>query len=404
MAADAPAQRQSPRFLWLYALAAAGGAIAYVPFLTILLPRQLTSLAGEADLAWLAYCGFAGAVTASIANIAFGWLSDRSGSRRPWIAGGLVLSCLSLIAFARVETLAAVIALIVVWQAALNMMLGPLSAWAGDVVPDAQKGWLGGLLAFAPAGGALAGTLVTYPGLVAGEQRLWLVAVLVCACVLPALLLGRPRAFPSLQPDPARRAVPTPLPATPPPAQARPAVVRMWLARLMMQVTEAALFAFIYFWLRSIDPAFGETEIARIFGVVLIAAVPAALLAGRWADRRNAPFRPLRFAALGAAAGLALMAFAQNAPLAVGAYMLFGLSAGVFLALHTGQTLRVLPRPEHRGRDMGIFNLTNTAPSLVVPWLALALVPRFGFGMLFLVLAACALCSALLLTRLATSD
>jgi hypothetical protein len=70
----------------------------------------------------------------------------------------------------------------------------------------------------------------------------------------------------------------------------------------------------------------------------------------------------------------------------------------VFLALHTSQTLRVLPRPHTRGRDLGIFNLTNTVPSLIMPWLTLALVPAYGFDALFLLLAGLAfVASALLL-------
>src|SRR3546814_20355748 len=46
------------------------------------------------------------------------------------------------------------VGIIIAWQLTLNMMLGPLAAWAGDCVPDDQKGLLGGLLAFSPALGA----------------------------------------------------------------------------------------------------------------------------------------------------------------------------------------------------------------------------------------------------------
>jgi hypothetical protein len=62
--------------------------------------------------------------------------------------------------------------------------------------------------------------------------------------------------------------------------------------------------------------------------------------------------------------------------------------------------LRVLPNPDWRGRDLGIFNLTNTVPSLIMPWLTLALVPVYGFGALFTVLALLALAAAALLARI----
>jgi hypothetical protein len=67
--------------------------------------------------------------------------------------------------------------------------------------------------------------------------------------------------------------------------------------------------------------------------------------------------------------------------------VLFGCASGIFLALHSSQTLRVLPAAKTRGRDLGIFNLTNTVPSLTMPWLTLALVPAYGFDALFVLLA-----------------
>ena len=83
------------------------------------------------------------------------------------------------------------------------------------------------------------------------------------------------------------------------------------------------------------------------------------------------------------------------------AYGLFGLASAVFLALHSAQTLRILPRHDRRGRDLGLFNLANTVPSLVMPWLAMALVPMFGFSALFLLLAVLAATAGGLLRRVA---
>jgi MFS family permease len=383
---------QTRRFLLLYALAVAGGSIAYVPFLTILLPMRMTALAGSGDVTWLAYAAFAGAIAASVGNIAFGWASDLTGRRTPWILAGLVLSSALLVAFAQIGSVAMTIALLVGWQLALNMLLGPLMAWAGDCVPDCQKGTLGGLLAFSPAAGAAAGVLVTWPGLATAEQRLALVAGMVVLCVAPVLLFGRPRAFPELIRDAPVGSLPVHAPSQ---------VVQMWLARLLLQVSEAALFAFLYFWFRSIDPAMTEDRVAQVFGAILLAAVPLALAAGRWADLRRRPFLPLVIAAGGAVCGLATMALASGLAVATGGYVVFGLSASVFLALHSAQTLRVLPRPTKRGRDLGVFNLTNTGPSLAMPWLALALVPAFGFSGLFVALTGCALAAMVLVWRLA---
>ncbi len=387
--------RQTAPFLYLYALAAAGGAVAYVPFLTILLPLRVTEFAGQDALAVLSYTTFAGAIAASIANIGFGWLSDITKTRRPWIGAGLVLSSclLLLVPFASSPPL--LIALIICWQIALNMMLGPLSAWAGDVVPDAQKGMLGGLLAFAPALGALSGAFITFKGLANADERLYWVVVLMLLMVGPLLLFGKPIRMPQLLVDRPKEEI-----AKNADNSARMAVWRMWSARLMVQIAEASLFAFLLMWFRSLDPQFDENKVANIFAFVLSIAVVFAILIGRWSDRVDRPIVPLVSCAATAALGLALMALAPTLPMAIAGYVMFGIASSIFLALHSSQTLRVLPRASRRGRDMGIFNLTNTVPSLIMPGLTLALVPRYGFDLLFLLLAVLAMLASLLLFKM----
>lgn len=230
---------------------------------------------------------------------------------------------------------------------------------------------------------------MTWAGLVAPEARLALVGVLVSALVLPAVLLGKGRVQPAL-------VAPIPAPATPVPVRER-VVLRMWAARLLVQVAEGGMFAFLLYWLRSIAPGYPENGAANIFSLVLVAAVPLSLLLGRWSDARGRPVVPLVAAALLCACGMLVMATAQTLAWAIAGYVLFGLAAAVFLALHSGQTLRVLPAPQHRGRDLGVFNLTNTVPGMVMPGLTVMLVPQFGYSALFALFAALAVMSAVLL-------
>lgn len=384
--------RASQRFFWLFALAWAGGAVAYVPFLTILFPLRVLEIAGSDSVGLLGLTTFCGALAASTGAILFGWLSDRSRVRRPWVAAGLVLSLALLVSVPLVRERWSMVALIIGWQLALNMMLGPLSAWAADRVPPHQTGFLGGLMALSPALGALSGVIVTIPRLAGPDARLWIVAMLVSACVLPGLLFirtgpGDVRHAPSQQVQPARRLA-----------------ITMWFARLLVQVAEAALFAYLLLYFRSLEPGIDESRIARLFSLVLAAAVPLAIVTGRWADRSRQPARPLAFCAMGSAAGLAGMSMANSVAAATAAYVLFGLATAIFLSLHSGQTLRVLPDPTHRGRDLGLFNLTNTVPSLIMPWLTITLVPERGYSALFLLLALLALASSALLFSLKRLD
>ncbi len=382
-APDRPIERQPLWFMALFALAVSGGSIAYVPLLTVLLPLKITALMQGQDVAALARVTFYGAIIASLANIAFGMLSDRFANRIMWIAAGLASSSVLLIAIDYAANLSHVIVLVMGWQIGLNMMLAPLFAWAGDCFPDEQKGTLGGFLAFAPAIGALAGSLVTVDFLVETQWRLVAVAGLVVITVTPALVLGRRQTRPALM----RRVDPGELEADAHPLRNRQIAVRMWMARFLVQISEAGLFAFLLFWLRSVLPDFHENSAANIFSLVLVAAVPISLWLGSWSDRQQRPITPLVVMALLASGGLWAMALSGGMTLAIAGYVVFGIAATVFLSLHTAQTLRVLPKPQHRGRDLGIFNLTNTVPSLVMPWLTLTLVPSFGFPALFVCFA-----------------
>jgi MFS family permease len=353
------------------------------------MPQRIADLQGSEDVAALAQVTFLGAVMASLANISVGMLSDRARTRRPWIIAGLVASNLLLLAVGRAASVTEIVVLIMVWQVALNLMLAPLMAWAGDCFPDEQKGVLGGALALSPAMGAVAGSVVTYAGLVAPEARLVLVAVLVSALVLPAVVLGKGRVRPALMEPSVRTREPRPF--------RERVVVRMWAARLLVQVAEGGMFAFLLYWLRSLAPDYPENGAANIFSAVLVCAVPLSLVLGRWSDRHGRPILPLVATAALCACGMLVMAAADTLVLAIAGYVLFAIAAAIFLALHASQTLRVLPAPQHRGRDLGVFNLTNTVPGMVMPWLTVLLVPRFGYGALFVLFAALSLASAVLL-------
>lgn len=386
--AEAGARRRAPLFLWLFALAWAGGAVAYVPFLTILLPLRVIALAGSDSVRVLGLITFSGAVAASLSNILFGWLSDRSGRRRPWIAAGLVLNVLLLVSVAWAKSTIALLVIVVCWQVSVNMILGPLGAWAADRVPRHMTGFLGGLMTLSPAFGAISGVIVTIPGLAGADRRLWLVAAMVAACVLPVIFLA---------PAEAGAAAEKGADVPPPP---RRVALAMWIARLLIQIAEAALFAYLLLYFRSLDPGMPDNRIARLFSAVLAAAVPIAIIVGHRADAGARPARPLVITAFFSTVGLLIMASASGIPGATAGYICFECSTIVFLSLHSGQTLRVLPHPAHRGRDLGLFNLTNTIPSLIMPWLTITLVPARGFSALFMVLAALSLAAALLLSGL----
>lgn len=362
-------------FLLLFALANAGGVVAYAPLLTLLLPVKLAAIAGGARIEWLGAATLAGACAASLSNLLAGWASDVAGTRRPWAAAGL---CLTLASYALLYAAASpleIVAAVVAYQVALNVLLAPLAAWAADEVPDRRKGLLGGLLGAGPPAGALAGVVATLPGLPTEATRLGVVCAISLVLTAPLLLFRAP-SYPDQPCGTASR-----------PVAARRDFALLWVARLLVQVAGNVLFGFLLYYFQTLPDAPSDSGVARLSALALTLAFPIALFAGRTSDRLG-PRKPFLLAAAAAAAlGLALMAAsAAQVPAAIG-YALFGCGGAVFLALHSGYAMQLLPTPGRRGRDLGLLNLANTMPAVIAPLLTISLVPGRGFGPLLALLA-----------------
>ena len=115
--------------------------------------------------------------------------------------------------------------------------------------------------------------------------------------------------------------------------------------------------------------------------------VSASVLFGRAADRPERRKYVLLLAALVAAVGLVAMASAQSREAGAAAFILYTAGSSVFAALHSGLSFQLLPDPRHRGRDLGLFNLTNTLPSLLGAMLAWVFATPQDFDTVLLVLA-----------------
>ena len=380
-------------FLLILALAYIGAVVGYLPLLTLLLPVRIDAVAGAGRLGVLAAIVVLGGVSASLSNIAFGWLSDRSvtrgGGRRAWVGTGVAATALSYAAITMATSPTGVILSISAFQVAVNALLAPMLAIMADEVPDAQKGMAGGLLAMAnPVASALAAALMAAPALT-DAARLAIILIVVVACTIPLLCT---RAQP-VEPDVSQTG--------PMKAVLDRDLALAWTARLLVQIAGSALFVYLFYYLESIAPTIAPVTIAARMGTVMIVAytvpLPVAVLVGRFADR-SGQTRPFLFAAaIVAAAGLVGMAVAHDFASGAVAFCVYTAGASVFLALHASFAMQLLPDPRHRGRDLGVLNLTNTLPGLLGPALTWTLATPRDFRVMMLVLAALTLCGGLII-------
>ena len=390
MAAD----RRTPRFLILYALANTGGVLAFLPLLTLLLPLKVQAMADAERLGLLTAITVAGAVAASLSNIGAGWLSDRSyaatGTRRGWIVAGLTLTLVSYAGIAWAATPTALLVAMVAYQAALNVMLGPLFTVMADLVPDAQKGVAGGLLALAAPLSSVAGGLVTGIAWLGDGGRLIAIGAGVVLCIAPLLASATlRRGVPDLAPPPDR------------PVRQRRDLPWVWLSRLAMQIANCVLFTYLLFVFDGIAPGVDRltlaSRIGHLTGLAFLVAALVAFIAGRASDRLQTRKPFLLGSAVATACGLAVMAAAGGWLAGAIGYALFAIGSASFLGLHSAYAMQVLPDPRHRGRDLGLLNLTNTLPALLGPMLTWSLANAGVFTPVLWLLAALAVLAGVLI-------
>lgn len=344
-----------PLSLWPFALGNIGGVVAYLPLLTLLLPLKVEAISPDGRITLLSSIAIAGAIAASLANILFGWLSDRAQwngrGRRGWMTIGLLGVALSYGLFAVATSPLAVIMAILCFQVAVNALLAPLMAAMAEEIPDAKRGMAGGLIALGnPAASGLSAWLVGEAILGEGG-RLSIVVVTVAACTLP-LILTRPGATVSFE---------AAISAPPPPARRD-----FWIAglsRLMIQVAAVATQFYLLYYFETIVPAAERGDMPRwigqIFTTAFILPLPIALILGRLADRTERRKYVLLLAALVAALGLVAMAYAPNGQAGAAAFIFYTAGSSVFVALHSGLSFQLLPDPGHRGRDLGVSSTSQ---------------------------------------------
>lgn len=369
-------------FILLVALANAGGVIAFLPLLSLLLPVRIAEIAGETRIGLFTATVIAGAIAASLSNIAFGWASDRTrargGGRRSWVVIGLVLLALSFAAVAIARSPAAIILAIILFQVAVNALLAPLFAIMADEVPGAQMGLAGGLIALGSPLASAVGAVMIALALPGDGAQLAFILAMVLLCVVPLLRV------PSVE-------VAAIASATPPRLAGRDLAVA-WLSRLLVQIAGNVLSLYLVYYFVSIDPDLSVAKqvgpIGQLMTIAYLLPLPAAVLLGRWSDRigRRKPF--LLAAALLAGLGLLGLAVARDWTTAACAFALYAMGSSVFLSIHSGFAMQLLPSAAHRGRDLGLINLTNTLPALIGPALAWALSTPRDFGPVMLLLAA----------------
>ncbi|KQQ11003.1 MFS transporter [Rathayibacter sp. Leaf296] len=318
-----------------------------------------------------AVLGGFGALFATVANVVFGRLSDRTtsrfGRRRVWIVAGTVIMTVAFVIMALAPSL---LVATVGWslaQLGANMALAPFIATIADQVPKFQRGKITAALGIAQNVGVLGGTYVAQAFqdqlliLFVGPAVLAIVVMVVFAVVLPD-----------------RR-----LPAAPPRATLRdwaetfwvsprknPDYALAWWSRFLITFASFGFTTFRFFYLLNhigVDAEDIPAVISTSVLIYTITLVAASYFAGWLSDRigRRKVFVWSSTALF--AIGTFALIFVQDVPTFYILEALLGIAYGIYVGVDLALVVDVLPDPENSGKDLGVFNIANALPQTIAP-------------------------------------
>ena len=371
MIGPGPGKSAMDRSTRLFILAVFGLHMAFMPVLVLLLPRRMATLFDLHAVSALSWLLLAGALAASIANIAAGFLGDRwvrrFGSRRGLIGIGLVaLTCsYGFLAFA--TQLRWLIPAIVGFQVGLNLALAPTMALLTDHIAMSRKGmvagWMGAALPLSALGTAALG--LAFPA--DDNAAFFAVAVIVAVCVLPLLVVW---GF-------------VPVALCPPLAGSAAgsdgtAPVRdlalLWLARALVQLSAFFVFFYLFLHIAGLIAGYTAWRDHSATGIVSVlslasaaAAIPAAVIGGRVSDGLLSRQKVMALAALVMLLSLLVLASEPSPWLFGSAFIVFQLGLAAYLSVDTGFIAKLISHHRRRGAILGVMNLTNTLPAIFAP-------------------------------------
>lgn len=318
-----------------------------------------------------AVLGGVGALFATIANVVFGRVSDRTtskwGRRRIWIVLGTVIMTVAFVIMALAPSLLVATIGWALAQLGANMAFAPFVATVADQVPKFQRGTITASLGIAQNVGILGGTYVA----------LWFVNDLVIMFVAPSVLAIIVMViFAIVLPDKV-------LPTKPPRATFRdwwetfwvspvqhPDYALAWWSRFLITFASFGFTAFRYFYLLN-HVGVEEVDIPAVIStsvlIYTIALVVVSIVAGKLSDKLGRRKVFVWTSTVMFAAGTVGLIFVQDVTAFYILEAFLGIAYGMYVGVDLALVVDVLPNPDDAGKDLGVFNIANALPQTFAP-------------------------------------
>jgi MFS family permease len=375
-----PTKPVKASFIAAFTVAQIGAYVSFMPLFQVLLPLKAAAINAGDKAVVLSQVAIWGAVTASLANLLAGAISDRTtsrfGRRRPWMIVGALGTVASYLMIMAADSVHELMGGVICFQLAFNLLFSALLAVLPDRVPDAQKGRVAAFLSLGHPIGAMAGAVLVGGLLVSEGARYAAIAIVLLVAVAPfALGVEDPPLPAGERPPLGWRTFLADLWIDP---RKHPDFALAWVSRFMVLVAITLTQSYMLFYLqdalhysRLFPGQRAEQGLALLTTVATVANVSSGMIGGMLSDRLRRRKLFAAGAALTLAAAMITFSLAPGWPIVVLGFLIFGAGAGCYYAVDIALVSQVLPSQKNAGKDLGVINLANTLPQALAPVLAL---------------------------------
>lgn len=342
----------------------------FIGFGSVLVPAKLEQIAPDSKVVVLSMLQIAGALTAAVAAILFGSLSDRTrstfGARTPWILTGSLGTAASFATIAFVDSVALLILLWIVSQVFMNMIVAAILALIPDQVPLRHRGTFSALFATGLLVGGFAAQMAVSPFVLTPEIGMigLSVVTLLLGLVVTGLSISSSNLHLPRMPITRRILVdPFRFPTR--------GALAFYLVLAGRTLATAGMYAFTAFQLYILTDFIG-VDATTAGGIIAVMAacqlgigIVLGLVAGPVSDRLPSR-KPLMIAAIAMiAAGVATPLVVREPWAMVALAVLLGSGNAIFLTVAQSMSYMVVTDPKEAAKEIGILNLGTTGGNLI---------------------------------------
>lgn len=329
------------------------------------------AIAEDGAIGAAAVLGGVGALFATVANVVFGRLSDRTtskwGRRRIWIVSGTVIMTVAFVIMAIAPDLTWATVGWALAQLGANMTFAPFLATVADQVPKFQRGKITAALGIAQNLGILGGVYVaqffqaTPIVMFVGPAILAIIVMVVFAFVLhDQVLPTRPDRmdfrdwWETFWVSPIRF----------------PDYALAWWSRFLITLA-SFMFTTLRFFYVNLHLEVPIEDVAAVISTSVLIYTAALVVSGYLAGWLSDKLGRRKVFVWGSTVLFAIGTVALSQVNSVGAFYVLeafmGIAYGVYVGVDLALVVDVLPNPDDAGKDLGVFNIANALPQTLAP-------------------------------------